>query len=599
MVKRSMLFWLLAGVVFAAVWLGCSSGSSTSHSAVDSGRPMSSGGGQDSGTQIDSSVATDSRTSSTDTSTTTSDSEVTTETGSDADADTDADAGESGAIDSAPFDSAVPVIPPAATPLVTGDNLEIWGITGDEYIIYSDETAGVLYSLSLTADAGAPETVMTMIGAAAVPDGGHATHSVLVNGNVVFISTGLDSSGVGSLYLWTSSATAPTMVAASAGSGGLVTADNAHVAFIANVNESTKTADFVEETPTGTGKTTLLSGLDLSGNNVNCTLSGATATSLYFILNYCLASPADAAADAATPPVTISEFAVATGQRTDLLSSLNTDTSGFALNPANTQLLVAGDRGLVLITLAATPPTPKVIDSHATGTAVFTPDGTAAIYLTPTNGNSGGLFRAPVTASIPAPLQLQPNFIGLDAVSPDGTLALGFENIDEANPMASNFGDTDLWLAPSSTAATATSIVSGTTAQLIGDAFTSDSSHVLYENLSGSASTLEALAVTGTAPVVLAQSPVSVFAAGTLSSEAGTGTAVVVFNANPYPSTTISNGNGTADIYTVDTSMIVAPNRVVSQANADFALTTTRNAIVYAWNVQAGPKAGLYVATVP
>ena len=161
---------------------------------------------------------------------------------------------------------------------------------------------------------------------------------------------------------------------------------------------------------------------------------------------------------------------------------------------------------------------------------------------------------------------------------------LGAENFDQT--FATN--DTDLFLASATTAATAKSLVAGTTALSVGDVFTTDSTHALYEDQSGAVPTLNAYAVGGTGPTVLGQNPLLVVGTGTSSS-------VVLFTNNAFPSATLSNGLGTADIYSVDTAGTTAAALVVSQANANFYLTAARDKIAYVWDVQAGPKAGLYV----
>jgi hypothetical protein len=591
MFQRSVLFSLLSAAAFASV-CACSSNSGSSPvNGTDSGvKSDSSLGGQDSAPPVDTG-STDSTVADTNV---TNDSGVTaTDSGTGTDSgtagDTGTTSGDSGtatdsgaATDGSAGDSAIPVIPPTGTPIATGDNLQVWGITGDDFVVYSDETAGILYAIPVAG--GTPKTIMSSLGSSIPVDGGAATHFVGVSQNVVVIWTGLDANGVGPMSLWTSAAASADMVSANTLSGfGLVTADSSHVAYFDNVNENIGVGDFVEVTATGTGKTTLVPTVDLTG--ASCNVTGGTGGSTVFVLNHCQQLPADAGADAATPSTFLSEFAVANGHRTDLLSTTVTDTSTFVINTAGTELLVIGDPGLEAFSLAALDsgaPTPKLIDANAVGSVLFTPDGLSTIYETGTPSMLRSLIATP------NPTTLQATFLGIYGISPDGTHVLGLENVDPTG----NTSNTDLFLASATTNAAAKSLVPGTTALSVGDVFTTDSSHALYEDQSGAVPTLNSYAVNGAAPTVLAQNPQLVLGTGTSSS-------VVLFTNNPFASLTLSNGAGTADIYTVDTAMAAAPTLLVSQANAGFGLTSGRDKIAYAWNVQAGPKAGLYVATLP
>jgi hypothetical protein len=600
MFKRSVLFSVLSVGVFASVWTGCSSTSNpSSQTTHDSGttKSDSSTGSQDSGTTpgdtgtATDSTAADSGVTNQDTGTGTGDSGTAEDSGAhDGSVDsTTGDAGDSStAMDAPGVDSAMPVIPPTQTPIIAGGNLEIWGVTGDDFIIYSDETSGTLYSIPVAG--GTPKTITASLGAGLPTDGGTATHTVAVVNNVVFIWTALDAVGVGTMQLWTSAAASPDMVSTKALSGfGLATADSSHVAYFDNVDETNITGDFFEATAAGATKTSLVAKVSLlqSGTqNGGCTVVPAVAGSTYFVMNHC-----EFLADGGTPPSILSVFKVATGARTDLATTTTTDPSNFVLDPAGTQVLVSWDPGLEVFQLATS--AGKIVDANGTQGGVITPDGLSAIYMDGTPALTRSLLATP------APTELQTAFLGFYGVTPNGANVIGFENFD----MTGQTNDTDLWVASSTTTAAPKTITAATSATSVGAAspvptaggfssfFTTDSSHVLYEDQSGANPTLNAFAMTGTTPTVIAQNPVAVFATGTSSS-------VIVFSDNLFPGV-LSNGDGTTDIFSVDTGMTAAPAMVVSQANADFALTPAKDKVVFVWNVEAGPKSGLYVVAVP
>jgi hypothetical protein len=485
-------------------------------------------------------------------------------------------------------DTSIADMPPSSVPLVLGANLEVWGVTGDEIIVYSDETAGTLFALPVGSKT--PKTIMTGLSpGAGSPDASAATHLVVVRNDVVLIWTGIDENNAGALAAWTSGAVKASPITASSASGfALVTADSAHIGYFDHFNGVAGVADFTLVTPTGTAKTTLVPAVWLGGN---CNVTGAVAASSYFLLNHCEATGA-ATGDGGAPeagsvdaggsgPTYLSELSVTTGQRVDLLRTVSADPSGFQVNQPGTQVLASFDPGLELFTLGETVGPGTVIDPRGAGQIAFTPDGAGVVYM---NTALSALIRSPLL--MPSPSVLQAPFAGFYGLSPDGRFVLGATTFDESGQT----DDSDLYLVSATAPTPAIAILTTVNGQPIGDVFTTDSSHVLYEDDSESMPTLNAFDVSGPPALRLGATPLSDHAAGMASP-------VVVFNDN-FNGDDLSAGHGSADLYSVNTSTAAPPMLIASQANADFALTPAKDKVVFVWNVAPGPKSGLYVVPV-
>ena len=555
----------------SACLAGCGSSSATGH-AADSG-PSDANidvGARDSGAKdapiADSTVPVDSGAGDA-------------PAGEDADASPPADTGAADTGAAPPGDASFP--PPKGTPIATGD-LQVWGVTGDGFIVYSDETAATLYAIPQAG--GTPRTIATALGAGHDPNG-VPTHAALVQGDVVLLWTGLVHGATlttGSLAVWTSAAASPIVVGASSLVGvAQATADSAHVAYLDDVDPTAGTATYSEAT-IATGQTTqLVAGVDLT--NGTCTVTGQPAASTFFVLRHCERPSSDAAPE----PTYVSAFAVATGQRTDLLAT--TTVPHFTVNAAGTQVLALFDPGLEVFTLGATPPTGVLIDANAASPQVvdaaglFTPDGLGAIYLTA----SGGLKTSPLHS--PAPVLLQSAFADLFAVSPDGTRVAGCSVMG-----CGSGGSTQILLASATTDAPfeATAFPGDDDTPV---AFTTDSSQLLYEKgavglyaLSSAAGTIAQLGSGDFADVM----PTGASSAGVAFSTL-TGTVV--------------HGDALADIFWSNAGASAVATSIASGAAfgpgqlTTFFLTapSSSQSIVFTWTQEAGPQSGLYVTPVP
>jgi hypothetical protein len=285
------------------------------------------------------------------------------------------------------------------------------------------------------------------------------------------------------------------------------------------------------------------------------------------VIAYCVATDAGAASDAgaAADVATVATFAGATP------AVLATAAQpGFAVDRAGTKVLVATASGLFVHPIAGGAGTS--IDA-AGAIGLFTPDGSAVVYTT----SAKALRRASLGAS-PATTTLVANgFSEVLAISPDGSWVLGDQ---------SRAGQTsDMFLASTSAAGSATALSSATTAALFGDAFTADSSRALfYTNVSKGVGTFNAQATSGGAPTALGSNVWENYAA--------TGTKVV-FNQN-YDRT-----NQLADIAVADVASTAPATVLVTQADAYFFLSPARDKVVYSWSDQPGGQEGVWVAPVP
>ena len=148
-----------------------------------------------------------------------------------------------------------------------------------------------------------------------------------------------------------------------------------------------------------------------------------------------------------------------------------------------------------------------------------------------------------------------------------------------------------MYLASTIAAGTPMTISATPNATVNGDAFTADSTHVLYassNDVCTGAATFSAFPVNGGSPTQLGHD---------VWSNWSTTGAKVVFN-DHY----VATGGlrfGRADIESVDLATGSTPTLVVSQADAVIDLSPARDQLVYSWSVQPGALAGIYVTPAP
>ena len=146
-------------------------------------------------------------------------------------------------------------------------------------------------------------------------------------------------------------------------------------------------------------------------------------------------------------------------------------------------------------------------------------------------------------------------------------------------------------MASAMTPGTPTTLSKDTNGGLRGDAFTADSSHVIFSTTVDpctSVGSLQALAVGTSSPQSLGQKSWVTWAVGG---------AKIVFTDN----FAASDGQriGRADVETVDLAQGTTPKRVVDRADAVIGLSPKGDQLVYVWSAEPGSRAGLYVAPLP
>jgi hypothetical protein len=154
---------------------------------------------------------------------------------------------------------------------------------------------------------------------------------------------------------------------------------------------------------------------------------------------------------------------------------------------------------------------------------------------------------------------------------------------------------TDLYLLSTSPNSTPITLSSTTTTGGITDAFTIDGSRTLFgKNLvavsGGFIGDFDALSLVGPATVTR-------IASNNWQAYATSGSKVVYNDTyDPGPS---GLGTPTADIHVEDLSTAGGPTTLVSQAAANFYITSDRTTVVYSWNECADDTAGVYALEVP
>ncbi len=250
----------------------------------------------------------------------------------------------------------------------------------------------------------------------------------------------------------------------------------------------------------------------------------------------------------------------------------------FAADRTGSHVLVSGQSGLALYALPSGAGTPL----DATGAAGrFTKDGANVVYST----SAMALKRSPV--AMPAPTTLVSGGIGrLLGLSPDERWALTYQST------SANGQTFDLSVASAVAPGAPARLSVGTNAALYGDAFTADSSYVLYfDNVDGA---------TGLGDFYLARSATGAptkAASFAWIAVATAGTKVLVSD----NCATCSNARtGLADIEALDATHPADVTTIVTQAFANFYLSPARDKVVYSWTCRPeDPKAGIYALPVP
>jgi hypothetical protein len=442
---------------------------------------------------------------------------------------------------------------PSGTRLDTG-SLALWGVTSDDVALYTDSSL-VLYAVPL---AGGARQQLTTVGANLL---------IVVQGKVAFIWKDLASSGtpVSALGIYTSATgyhdavtTQASIYAAAAASP-----DGSRVMFTGNYSATNSTYDLIAANTDLTGATTLITGADYSVCQPTPGFAGAGASAIA-LAGYCPAGQTSA---------TLSKWTGASWTKTDLSLLAQPLWSADAAGTRIFANSTAGD-GIVLPIAGGAATTIDNTVSHG----FITANGQNVVYL-----QSQRLKRSAVVN--PAPFSLGPSNI-LDTLgnpSPDQSKWMYFTAQSGTTFL------TDVNLTSTVTQGAGVTLESSTASGLFGDSWTADSSKPLfYTNIDTTnyIGTLKTCNAGCTAATTLTTNAYIDYALS--------GTQIVV-NDNFAPGGLF----GRADIEKVDAAATPPLlTRLVSQADAFFFVSASRNRIIYTY---AGPTSltGLWVQAIP
>jgi hypothetical protein len=323
----------------------------------------------------------------------------------------------------------------------------------------------------------------------------------------------------------------------------------------------------------GTDKTKLASQVPLD-TAFNMAFAGETA-----VLSGVLSGDIDATSG------TLESFAAPTWTATVIATGVS---GSFVTNPANTALLALTASGLTVFPLAGG--APVVVDPNGIA-GLFTSDGSAVVYTS----TDTALLRSPATKSQPTTL-VAGGFPSVVALSANDALALGTvspsqfsgpgqgQNLYLASATAAGAAETLSMTANLGSYTASTPIATGS------PVFTTDASHVLF----GSNPTLSGLA---TLNVSLPSGTTTQSFSGVWLFQPTTG-GQVVFDDHYVPTGGVGS-NGSADIEWLDTTKTNAPTVLVSQADANFYVTTDMATLVYSWSYLKGGMGGIWTLPLP
>ncbi len=284
----------------------------------------------------------------------------------------------------------------------------------------------------------------------------------------------------------------------------------------------------------------------------------------WFVASHC---------DPGSNEVIISSIDPVSGAVTDLLS-MATNQFVVVSGPPATVAAIGVDRRAVLVPVAGGAAT--VIGTDAAGLAVV-PDGSAVLLLA-----AGAISRVPISGDAPIALSGSAG-VTIWAVSADGKQMLYRSRLGPRN------GYGDLILTAADFALPVTTLSESLDATTFGDAFTYDSSRVLYVTQANDlfVGVLQSLPVAG--------GPVRVHGKDVWATRSYLDTRIV-FNDDYVP---VPKRSGRATIRAVDTAQDGArPTVIATSAGAYFSLTEARDQVVFAVPGQ-GARAGLYAAPLP
>ena len=411
---------------------------------------------------------------------------------------------------------------------------------------------------------------------------------VIVLGKTVLFQNDGTSNGVGHLYVWTSSMTAPTLISSASCSAtpgeGLAAAssDGKYVLFFDGVDATCSTGTLTVAATDGSSKTALVPQIDLGGNLCSLMLAFGGDTA---VAGYCVTGgDGGVVIDASLPEGgltinvgTVSTFVPPSWAKTELVVGAQ---PGVTVDNAGTEVVLVDNAGTVVYPLDGG--APVTIDptgqlGNYTGTpGVLANDGGTLLYTT-TNLN---LARAATTAPAnPVALSDAGAFSDIFAVSASQSWLIGSLNTYD-------YPAVDLYLSSTLTPGPIATLAGTASGMLSGDAFTADSSRALFFSgaQSNGSGTLNSVLLAGGSPAVVAANALSVF------SPSGT---KIVFSGNFEPN------QGLADLLEADVSTTAAPKLLVSVIDPQPFMNAAKTTILYTWSYQAGASSGLWALPVP
>ena len=435
---------------------------------------------------------------------------------------------------------------PVGTQLATGDALSIRAVTGDGWVVYSDDAAAELHAVPLAG--GAPSDLGPL----------GSKFWVVGFGDVVFVWTNVSAANVGALATWTSAGGLHPIATASLGIVG--SSDGTHVLYTDHAGAGGDVADVWAAAIDGSGATKLVAAAVVAGCIPALGFVGA-----YAVATHCSAPPNP------NPLATISSFSTATWARVDLA----TGAENYWAAAAGGVLYSVDGAGIAVVSAAGGAAT--TIDANGF-LGVLTADGKSALYGT----RSHDLRRSPVASPSPTTL-VTGGFNGFWALAPDEQHVLFFSQVGP--------GGGDMFLGATGAAGAPITLSTAATSATLGDAFTKDSSHALYAtdlDPCTHAGTLHAVAVDAGAPVLLGEQTWAGWAPSA---------AKVVFGDGYFA--TGEARFGRVDVELVDLAQGSTKTRLVDRADAVLALSPSGDRVIYAWSARPGALAGLWSAPLP
>jgi hypothetical protein len=266
---------------------------------------------------------------------------------------------------------------------------------------------------------------------------------------------------------------------------------------------------------------------------------------------------------------TVSSIDPATGATVDLATGARL----FTLNPATSSVIVIDAAGAAsLIPVVGGSPTPIAGKAEY---ALLSNDGSFVLVL-----SAGVMTRVPLDGS-PTVTLVSEGVLIPRALSGDNAHLVFAKTLGERS------GATDLWLTPAIAPAPPIALSMLPDASLFGDAFTTDSSRVLYETETDAlfTGTLQSQPVGG--------GPVVVHGRHVWGHLALDGTRIA-FNDDYQP---LPKRDGIANLRVVDTASGEPPTLVATRAGARFGWSAARDRIVYTFD-DGSDRSGLYVKSL-